>query len=113
VFRIDLAKTELCVIDIPASRTARKRGRRPDKERKRLDLGCSRHNLGGELSGDQIFLFFSQQPLKSPDSAKEIQGNARTFPCGGAEATRGGRIVTNLWHTAFARDRARYKGATE
>jgi hypothetical protein len=60
VFRIDLAKTELCVIDIPASRTARKRGRRPDKEGKRLDLGCSRHNLGGELSGNQIFLFFSQ-----------------------------------------------------
>jgi hypothetical protein len=30
---------------------------------------------------EEFFYFFARNPLKSPDSAKEIQRNARTFPC--------------------------------
>ncbi len=29
----------------------------------------------------EFFIFFRRNPLKSPDSAKEIQANARGFPC--------------------------------
>jgi hypothetical protein len=34
-----------------------------------------------KLSGGRFFYFFLCNPLKSPDSTKEIQGNARIFPC--------------------------------
>jgi hypothetical protein len=40
----------------------------------------SERNLGGELSGERFFYFFAHNPLKSPNSAKGIQGNASFFP---------------------------------
>jgi hypothetical protein len=42
-------------------------------------LRAPRRNLEGELSARRIFLFFARNPLKSPDSAKEIKGNASLF----------------------------------
>jgi hypothetical protein len=80
-FRIDWAKTEIYVTDIPAGRTERMSDPRPARKEGHADPGCSCHNPEGELSGDQFFYFFPCNPLKSPDSTKEIQGNARIFPC--------------------------------
>jgi hypothetical protein len=39
------------------------------------------HNPKGEFRTRRFFCFFFRNPLKSPDSAKGIQGNARIFPC--------------------------------
>jgi hypothetical protein len=38
-------------------------------------------NLRRELGDGEFFYFFRRNPLKSPDSIKGIQGNARIFPC--------------------------------
>jgi hypothetical protein len=48
---------------------------------RRMELGMrlrhSAYNLNGRCD---FFIFFGRNPLESPDSAKEIQGNARNFP---------------------------------
>jgi hypothetical protein len=42
-----------------------------------MRLRHSAYNLNGRCD---FFIFLGRNPLKSPDSAKEIQGNARNFP---------------------------------
>jgi hypothetical protein len=47
-------------------------------ERRFLDVNC---NPRRELAASRIFYFFSCNPLKSPDSAKKIKGNASDSAC--------------------------------
>jgi hypothetical protein len=44
-------------------------------------LEALRNTTGQRLKmGEKFFIFFGGNPLKSPESAKGIQGNARRFP---------------------------------
>ena len=48
------------------------------KDRQAFETGVAR-NLEREFSRLRVFYFFCCNPLKSPDSAKEIQVNASNF----------------------------------
>jgi hypothetical protein len=49
--------------------------------RRECGQGLWRRNPVSELSEGKFFYFFSRNPLKSPNSAKEKQGNASIVPC--------------------------------
>ena len=45
-----------------------------------MRLGCFAHNPERESAPREFFIWIRCNPLKSPDSAKENQGNASFFP---------------------------------
>jgi hypothetical protein len=46
-----------------------------------IESGSARGSARRESRGKKFFIWIRRNPLKSPDSAKEIQGNPSDFPC--------------------------------